>query len=143
MTTGQLDGSFAASFLTAQQFLASGMCEQVLVVATDDINPVAATLVPQNPGLWKGLIRPGEFKRAAAAFVLSDTPREGCFKVKDFSFTRTNKEGTSPLPDSFSSPAFCAVCVAKQCATGKDFIVRDVFAGTDFKLEASIYAFEK
>ncbi|MBO4675310.1 MAG: beta-ketoacyl synthase chain length factor [Elusimicrobiaceae bacterium] len=143
VTTGQLDGSFAAAFLTAQQFLASGMCEQVLVAATDDINPVAASLVPQNSNLWKGLIRPGEFQRAAAAFVLSNTPREKCLKVKHFSFTRTDVQESKPALDSFSSPAFCAVCTAQQCAVGKDFMIKDVFAGTDFKLEASVYAFEK
>lgn len=143
VTTGQLDSSFAASFLTAQQFLESGMCEQVLVAATDDINPVAAQLVPQNPSFWEGLVRPGEFRRAAAAFVLSNTPEEGCFKVDSLSFKRTNTEEKKPGPASFSSPAFSAFCTAQQCAAGKDFVVKDIFAGTDFKLEVSVYAFKK
>lgn len=142
VTTGQLDSSFAAAFLTAQQFLERDMCEQVIVAATDDINPVAAALVPQKPTLWKELIRPGEFQRAAAAFVLSNTPCEKCLKVEQMSFTRTDVQGEN-LSDPFSSPAFCAVRVAQQCAAGKDFIVRDVFGGTDFKLEASVYAFKK
>ena len=74
--------------------------------------------------------------------MLSNTPRANCLKVKQLSFIRTDIQDKS-LPDSFSSPAFCAVHVAQQCAAGKDFRVRDVFAGTDFKMEASVYAFEK
>ena len=141
ITTGQLDNSFAAALLTAQQFLAQGMCPRVLVAVADDVNKTAAELVPQYPERFAPYVRcvNGPFVRAAAAFLLTNTPTEKTiFHLKNFTFARTERTA-SQAKNPYTSPAFLAVEWARQLNEKKPFSLRDSFGGADVLLEAEPY----
>jgi len=138
VTTGQLEGSFGAAFLTAQQFLAQKMCPRVLVAVTEDINPVAADLLPADPARFAALFpRPqGPFERVAAAFVVTaeKTPRS-FVEITRFEFARRE----TPMEDvSVSSPAYMALQAAERIAARKPFLLHTSFAGTDLLMEGQI-----
>lgn len=142
VTTGQLDASFPAAWLTALQFLQSDMCCRVLVIAAEEINPVVATRAEKNPHLFQGLVRraEGPFVRAAAAFLVSKEPSEKTqFCVSDFSFSRAEKSVLVPV--CVSTPAQSALALATCLAQGKSFLLQDAFGGCLVKMRGKPYAF--
>ena len=142
VTTGQLDASFPAAWLTALQFLQSKMCRNVLVIAAEEINPVLAERAAKNPVLFSGLVRQiqGPFVRAAAAFLVSKEPSEKTqFCVSDFCFSR--EEITVFTAVSVSTPAQSALALAACLSEGKAFDFQDCFGGFLVKMRGKPYAF--
>jgi len=138
VTTGQLEGSFGAAFLTAQQFLAQKMCSRVLVAVTEDINPVGMDLLPADTGRFSSLFpRPqGPFERVAVAFVVtSEKSPMALFEITRFEFSRTSAQQVQNI--SVSSPAYMALQAAELMAAQKTFSLHTSFAGTDLLLEGN------
>lgn len=142
VTTGQFDASFAGALLTARQFLTHRLCSRVLVAAAEDINPVAAAYAPENPSLFKTVLRAPEkpFVRAAAAWVVSAEPTVNTrFAVEHFEFSRTALPNRQE-PCEACTAAWAAVKSVRQLEAGKPFMFHDVFGGADLRMEITPYA---
>lgn len=142
VTAGQFDASFAAALLNAQLWLQQGFCSRMLVVAAEDVNPVAADVLPQYPKtfapLVRGLSAAVPFERAAAAFVLCAEPSARARAVlKRLEFARTGEE-SAPVAADFISAAQNAVAFARGLKKQQSVVFSDVFAGvrTQFVTEA-------
>ena len=145
LITGQLDASFAGALLTAQQLLAKKMCQDVLVAVAEDINPVVADIAPAHEPDFASLLQgyPNPFKRAAAAFLVTDIPTEKTqFALENIAFSRDDAAVQSE-DLGFCSCAHSAVSFARELERGVDFNFCSHFAGSTLKAEAKKYVAQK
>ena len=141
--SGQFDSSFAAALLTAQQFLAKGMCRRVLLAVTEDINPVVDDLISKNkdfaPFLYCSAL---PAQRIAAAFIISAEPSaKSLFHLKDIDFCITDnpaKQQQEPQPQ-INSCAHTALAFAGFLKAGKPFEMRDYFGGVLLSVKGEPY----
>lgn len=145
VVTGQFDSSFAAVLVSAQQFLAQQMCEQVLVVVSEDVNPLVTQCVQQDfhvfdPFIYQPKCPP---QRVAGAFVISAKPTEKtCYKLPHIHFTRTDDISTQSQPQvPVSSCAHSVLLFEEQLKTNRPFIWREQFAGSILEITGEPYVF--
>lgn len=145
VVTGQLDASFAAALLTAQQFLEKHMCKQVLVAITEDINPLLTEVLQKDPHLFDPYIYQPHLPatRLAGAFVVSATPTPATrFVLEGISLTNTadiHHQSHPLLP--VHSCAHSMLLLANYLQEGKPFALQEQFAGTRLEMEGKPYVF--
>ncbi len=141
--TGQLDASFAGALLTAQQFLARQMCPQVLVVLTEDINPLLQEVLAKNPAAFEPFIYQPQSPavRVAGALCVSSEPTPATqFVLGNIRLSRTNdlhEQAAEQIP--VCSCAHSLLVLQKQLETRNAFQLREPFAGSILTLEGKPY----
>jgi len=145
VVTGQLDASFAAALLTAQQFLAKDMCQQVLVAITEDVNPLITEVLQKDSHIFDPFVYQPHLPptRLAGAFVVSATPTAATQFVLDsvnLANTTDTHQQTQPLLP-VSSCAHSMLLLSNYLAQKKDFALCEQFAGTILKIMGKPYVF--
>lgn len=143
VVTGQLDASFGAALLTAQQFLAKDMCEQVLVAVTEDVNPLLVEVLQKDPHVFDPFVYQPHLPatRLAGAWVVSKKPTAATQFVLDsieLSTTVDVRTQTQPLLPVHSC-AHSVLLLANHLEQKKDFSLREQFAGTILKIAGKPY----
>ncbi len=143
VVSGQLDSSFAGALLTAQQFLAKKMCHQVLVTATEDINPLLMEQVQQNPHVFDPFIYQPRClpQHVAGAFALSAVPTPATrFVLRDFELsTATDVTVCTEQSVSVCSCAHTVLALKHRLDDQAPFVLREQFAGTVFACKGEPY----
>lgn len=145
VVTGQLDASFAASLLTAQQFLDKHMCKQVLVAITEDVNPLLVDVLQKDSHIFDPYVYQPHLPatRLAGAFVVSATPTPATrFVLERISLVNTadvHQQSQPLLP--VHSCAHSMLLLANYLQEEKPFTLREQFAGTCLKMEGKPYVF--
>lgn len=145
IVTGQFDSSFAAALLSAQQFLQKNMCEQVLVVISEDINPLVEQCVQQDAHVFDPFIYQPQsaFQRVAGAFVISAKPTEKTSHIlRQVSLSRTDDISTQSQPQfPVSSCAHSVLLFEERLKTNSPFVWREQFAGSILEITGEPYVF--
>lgn len=143
VVTGQLDASFAGALLTAQQFLAKHMCEQVLVAITEDVNPLLAEVLQKDPHIFDPFVYQSHLPptRLAGAFVVSAVPTAATqFVLDSISLATTTDICTQSHPLlPIHSCAHSAQLLGDYLQKKEPFSLREQFAGTIFETEGKPY----
>ena len=145
VVTGQLDGSFAAALVTAQQFLAKNMCEQVLVAVTEDVNPLLVEVLQKDPHVFDPFVYQPHLPatRLAGAFVVSAVPTPatqfvlGSVSLSTTTDLRTHSQPLLPV----HSCAHSALLLTDYLQKKEPFSMREQFAGTILEIEGKPYVF--
>ena len=141
--TGQLDASLAGALLTAQQFLARKMCSHVLVVLTEDINPLLIEQFQKDSKIFDPFIYQPQAaaKRVAGAFVVSAEPTPTTqFVLDKVQLSRTDDVTTcSQLQLSICSCAHSLLLLEKELKENAAFSMQEQFAGTILHVEGKPY----
>lgn len=145
VVTGQLDASFASALLTAQQFLAKKMCEQVLVTITEDVNPLLLEVLQKDSHIFDPFIYQPHLPatRLAGAFVVSAVPTAATQFVLDSISLATTTEvhmQSQPLMPIHSC-AHSIFLLADYLQQKKHFSLHEQFAGTILEIEGKPYVF--
>ena len=124
VVTGQLDASFAGALVTAQQFLAKHLCEQVLVVVTEDVNPLLQDVL-----------------QIAAAFVLSAAATQYTqFVLHHLQLASTQAVQTqSELLIPVQSCVHSALLLNHYLQVKEPFHLQEQFAGMLFNVQGEPY----
>lgn len=145
VVTGQLDASFAGALLTAQQFLAKKMCEQVLVAITEDVNPLLLEELQKDLHVFDPFVYQAQLPatRLAGAFVVSAAPMAATqFVLDSISLTTTTDVHTQSQPLlPIHSCAHSVLLLVDDLQHKKSFSLREQFAGTILELEGKPYVF--
>ena len=143
VVTGQLDASFAAALLTAQQFLAKNMCEQVLVAITEDVNPLLAEQLQKDPQIFAPFIYQSSLPptRLAGALVVSAGPTAATqFVLDTVSLSNTSDLQTQSTPwVTTCSCAHSAALLDSYLQKKEPFVLREQFAGTILEIAGEPY----
>ena len=140
--TGQFDSSFAAALLTAQQFIAKGMCGKVLLAVTEDVNPLLADILSKNNDLLAPLLYCAHLppQRAAAAFILSKQPSaRTLFTFKNISLKIDDTPAQTHNKIQINSCAHSALMLADLLKQNKPFNMADSFAGAVLNIDGEPY----
>ena len=141
--TGQLDASFAAALLTAQQFLAKNMCRHVLVAVTEDTNPLLTDVLQKDAHALDPFVYQAQLpaSRLAGAFVVSATPTPVTqFCVERISLTTTRDVHTQTRPLlPIHSCAHSVMSLADYLQKKEPFVLREQFAGTVLEIAGEPY----
>ena len=145
VVTGQLDASFGAALLTAQQFLAKQMCQQVLVAVTEDINPLLTDRLQKDEQTLAPFVYQPHLtaSRLAGAFVVSAqaTPATE-FVLDKIILSNTGEYQTQSQPLlPIQSCAHSMLLLATYLQQGKPFSLKEQFAGTLLEMEGRPYVF--
>lgn len=143
VVTGQLDASFAGALVTAQQFLAKHLCEQVLVVVTEDVNPLLQDVLQKDPHVFDPfLYQPTQkAQRVAAAFVLSAAATQHTqFVLHHLQLASTQAVQTqSEVLIPVQSCAHSALLLNHYLQEKKPFHLQEQFAGMLFNVQGEPY----
>jgi hypothetical protein len=142
VVTGQLDASFAAALLTAQQFLAKNMCKQMLVVVSEEVNPLLTEELQKDVHVFDPFVYQPQLPatRLAGAFVVSAMPTPATqFVLEAVSLSTTTDIHTKSKPVPVHSCAHSVLCLADELQQKKPFTLREQFAGTILKIAGSPY----
>lgn len=141
--TGQLDSSFAGALLTAQQFLTHKMCSQVLVVLTEDVNPLLTQQIQKDSNVFDPLIYQPQATaaRVAGALVVSAAPTQTTqFVLDKVQLSRTDDINTHSQPQlPLCSCAHSLLLLEKYLKENAPFSIREQFAGTILHIEGKPY----
>lgn len=145
VVTGQLDASFAGALLTAQQFLAKQMCQQVLVALTEDINPLLVDILQKNPHSMDPFVYQPHLPatRVSGVLVVSDKPTATTqFVLEDISLSHTRTMQT-PNPSCLpvNSCAHSMLLLAQYLQQKEPFNLQEEFAGSILKIVGKPYVF--
>ena len=143
VVTGQLDASFAAALLTAQQLLAKQMCQNVLVAVTEDINPLLTAVLQKDSHILDPFVYQPQLpdSRLAGVFVVSATPTAAtrfCVERVSLAATRDVAAQTRPLVPVHSC-AHSMKLFADYLQQKKPFVLREQFAGTILEIAGEPY----
>ncbi|MBQ3667154.1 MAG: beta-ketoacyl synthase chain length factor [Elusimicrobiaceae bacterium] len=145
VVTGQLDASFAGALLTAQQFLAKGMCKHVLVALAEDVNPLLTEQLQKDSSLFDPFMyqpqSPAE--RVAGALMVSAHPMQATQFVLDSVQLRcTDDVATQSQPQlPVRSCAHSVLLLDKYLQQNAPFTMHEQFAGTILNIEGMPYVF--
>lgn len=141
--TGQLDASWAGALLTAQQFLAKKMCSHVLIVLTEDVNPLLMEQLQKDADVFAPFVyQPhAAAMRVAGAFVVSAAPtRSTQFVLDNVQLSRTDDITTHSQPQlPICSCAHSLLLLEKYLKGNAAFSLREQFAGTILHVEGEPY----
>lgn len=141
--TGQLDASLAGALLTAQQFLARHMCSQVLVVLTEDINPVLMGELQKNSSVFDPFIYQPQAPatRVAGALVVSSEPTQSTqFVLEKIQLLRTDDEAIQSQPQVLTcSCAHSLLVLEKYLQKNSVFSMQEQFSGSILQIEGKPY----
>ncbi len=143
VVTGQLDTSFAGALITAQQFLAKKMCRQVLVVVTEDVNPIIDEILSKesdvfNPFVYQPSL-PGSI--VSGALIVSSVPdKHTFFSLENLSLSRSSDENFKTMPQiPICSCAHSVLELDKCLRAGSNFEFKEQFAGSILKFKGEPY----
>ena len=143
VVTGQLDASFAGALLTAQQFLAKQMCRQVLVVLTEDVNPLLQEVLEKDPRTFAPFMyQPTcEVKRVAGALVVSAVAAPTTqFVLEEIQLSAMADKQVASQPQlPVQSCAHSFLVLHEHLQAKKAFFMLEQFSGIQFALKGKPY----
>ena len=145
VVTGQLDASFAGALLTAQQFLAKGMCKHVLVALAEDVNPLLTEQLQKDSSLFDPFMyqpqSPAE--RVAGALICSAKPTPTTqFALDSVQLLCTDDISSQSQPQlPVRSCAHSVLLLDKYLQQNAPFTMHEQFAGTILNIEGMPYVF--
>lgn len=141
--TGQLDASFAGALLTAQQFLARKMCANVLVVLTEDVNPLLTEQLQKDATAFCPFIYQPQAPaaRVAGALVVSAMPTPTTqFVLENVQLSCAEEVTACSQPQiPVCSCAHSLLLLEKYLQTKDAFSMHEQFAGTILHIEGKPY----
>lgn len=141
--TGQLDASLAGALLTAQQFLARKMCSHVLVVLTEDVNPLLTQVLEKDSSAFAPFMYQPKSPvcRVAGALVVSAaTTKTTQFTLDQVQLSRTDDISAQTQPQlPVQSCAHSLLELEKHLEKDVPFSMQEQFAGAILRIEGKPY----
>ena len=141
--TGQLDASFAGALLTAQQFLARQMCSNVLVILTEDVNPLLTEQFQKDAAVFDPFIYQPQAPAGpvAGALIVSAEPTQTTqFVLDKVQLLRTDDITAQSQPQvPLCSCAHSLLLLEKYLKGNTAFALQEQFAGTILQVEGKPY----
>ena len=141
--TGQMDASLAGAFLTAQQFLVRNMCSHVLVVLTEDINPLLIEQIQKDSKVFDPFIYQPQAPamRLSGALVISAEPTQVTqFVLDKVQLSRIDDVTTHSQPQlPICSCAHGLLLLEKYLKENAVFSMQEQFSGSILHIEGKPY----